>query len=103
VLTKDLYFLDLDGDAMRRVGLREKYVLGAWGGTLESYARERPVAGGESGGAAAPKPAAPEPPPVAVAPAPEPSPPRPAAPEAGTPSTKPKPAEPAPEEPQSDF
>lgn len=104
VFTKDLYFLDLDGDAMRRVGLREKYVLGTWGGTLESYARDRPVAGGESGGAAAPKPAAAEPPPIVIDAAPAAPPPRPdaaAGPEKGK---KPKPTGPAPEEePPSDF
>ena len=38
----DLYFLDLDDDGARRVGLREKYVLGDWSGTLQTHARERP-------------------------------------------------------------
>lgn len=40
--TKDLYFLDLDGDNIRRVGLRDKYIVGVWSGALDAHARERP-------------------------------------------------------------
>jgi hypothetical protein len=40
--TKDLYFLDLDGDNIRRVGLRDKYIMGVWSGALDAHARERP-------------------------------------------------------------
>lgn len=39
--TKDLYYLDLDSDRRRRVGLLEKYVVGRWDLQLVSGDRER--------------------------------------------------------------
>jgi hypothetical protein len=40
--TEDLYFLDLDGDRLRRAGLLDKYAVGVWSGMLDAHARERP-------------------------------------------------------------
>lgn len=52
--TEDLYFLDLDGDGVRRVGLRDKYVVGVWSGALDAHARERPKPAGVSPDSPAP-------------------------------------------------
>ena len=49
----DLYYLDLDGDTARRIGMLEKYVTANWGTNPTVQNRERPGA----------KPAAPPPPP----------------------------------------
>lgn len=40
--TKDLYYNDLDGDGVRRIGLIEKYVAACWDSTLNSNERDRP-------------------------------------------------------------
>ena len=40
--TQDMYFLDLDSDGSRRVGLRDKYVISVWSGALDAHSRERP-------------------------------------------------------------
>jgi hypothetical protein len=40
--SKDLYFADLDGDGMRRIGLYEKFAAGRWDLYLISSTRERP-------------------------------------------------------------
>lgn len=40
--TKDLYYLDLDEDGSRRVGLVEKYVIGRWDSYLASNSRPLP-------------------------------------------------------------
>jgi colicin import membrane protein len=42
IFTKDLYFLDVDGDGMRRIGLIDKYVAGCWDASLRSDDRPRP-------------------------------------------------------------
>jgi hypothetical protein len=51
--SRDLYYLDLDGDSMRKVGMLEKYVTTNWGINQTVQNRERPGA----------TPAAPPPPP----------------------------------------
>lgn len=40
----DLYYLDVDGDTMRRVGMLEKYVTATWGTNPTVLNRERPGA-----------------------------------------------------------
>lgn len=40
--TKDLYYLDVDGDRQRRVGLLEKYAVGRWDLAVSVGSRERP-------------------------------------------------------------
>lgn len=115
--TKDLYYLDLDSDRRRRVGLLEKYVVGRWDLQLATGDRERveksqlaakpPVKG-------PPKPAAVQPPPppppqqtetAQVPPLPVPAlPTLPALPGAAAPGTAPeKPAKPAAAPPVDDF
>jgi len=42
LFTKDLYFLDVDADGMRRIGLVDKYVAGRWDAALVSEDRPRP-------------------------------------------------------------
>jgi len=41
--TKDLYYLDIDGDTARRVGMVEKYVVGCWSGEVVIKDRQRPT------------------------------------------------------------
>jgi len=41
--SKDLYFTDVDGDGMRRIGLIDKYVVGRWDAGLVSSNRPRPA------------------------------------------------------------
>ncbi len=60
--TNDLYYTDLDRDGMRRVGMYEKYVVGAWTSTLTRGDRKRPPE--KKPQPAPPKPPTP-PPPVA--------------------------------------
>ena len=43
--TKDLYYEDVDGNRMRRVGLIEKYTVGRWDGQILVANRDRPVKG----------------------------------------------------------
>lgn len=40
--TADLYYLDLDGDRSRRIGLIAKYVAGCWDYELQANSRDRP-------------------------------------------------------------
>lgn len=57
--TKDLYFEDVDGDGLRRIGLIDKYVAGRWDARLISEDRPRPEAVKPAPAASPPKPAAP--------------------------------------------
>jgi hypothetical protein len=41
--TKDLYYTDVDGDGVRRVGLIDKYAAGCWDSNLNRDDRPRPV------------------------------------------------------------
>jgi hypothetical protein len=68
--TEDLYFLDLDADQVRRVGLRDKYVVGVWSGALDAHARPRPKPAGASQDSPAPAPPADPADSEAVSPAP---------------------------------
>jgi hypothetical protein len=43
VYTKDLYYLDVDGDRRRRIGMAEKYTVARWDSSLTSNERERPT------------------------------------------------------------
>ena len=45
--TKDLYYLDIDGDRQRRVGLLEKYVVNRWDLAVVAGGRDRPKTGGK--------------------------------------------------------
>jgi len=79
----DLYYLDLDGDSARRVGLLEKYVTAQWGVNPSVMNRQRPGS----------QPAAPPPPEEGEASAPPATPPPP------QPAAVPKPDEPDDEPP----
>lgn len=72
--TKDLYYEDVDGNRLRRVGLIEKYTVGRWDSQVLVANRDRPVKGPPKTAAkpASPPPSPPpgqpgEPPPPAVA------------------------------------
>lgn len=39
--SKDLYYVDVDGDGQRRIGLVDKYVVGRWDSELRSQGRKR--------------------------------------------------------------
>lgn len=44
IYTKDLYYLDLDGDGVRRIGLLEKYTVGSWDWVIaKRRSRDEPV------------------------------------------------------------
>ena len=62
--TKDLYYEDVDGNRMRRVGLIEKYTVGRWDSQVLVANRDRPVKG-PAKTAAKPAPPPPPPPPPA--------------------------------------
>ena len=55
--TKDLYYVDLDSDRLRRVGLLEKYTVGCWDGSVMVGNRERPQKGPPKAKPATPPPA----------------------------------------------
>ena len=55
--TKDLYYVDLDSDRLRRVGLLEKYTVGRWDGLVMVGNRERPQKGPPKAKPATPPPA----------------------------------------------
>jgi len=92
IFTKDLYFTDVDGDGVRRVGLVDKYVAGRWDALVRSDDRKRPELEKPPKPAAKPAPK-PSPKKPAVVPPPKPPDPRPAEPK--TPDVKPDAATPA--------
>jgi hypothetical protein len=89
--TKVLYFVDLDGNGARRIGLVDKYVVGLWDGSLRSDKVEEQ----------APKkpPATPKPKPDPVEPKPKPEQPKPK-PNPDDPRPKPADPQPKPDDPQ---
>jgi len=110
VFTKDLYFVDLDGDGIRWVGLVDKYVAGRWDGGLISNDRPRPEpktppVTSPQQPADSPKKKPSEPAPAAPSEPKRPEPPRPDATRPDTPPTEsPKPEKPVSEKkPEDDF
>jgi len=74
--TKDLYYTDVDGDGVRRVGLIDKYAAGCWDSNLNRDDRPRPVEKKPEPpkpAAAKPEPAKPEAPAETVPQKPEPT------------------------------
>jgi hypothetical protein len=93
--SKDLYFKDVDGDGMRRIGLVDKYIVGRWDAELISDDRPRPDL-------KKPEPKKPEPQPKPAAPQTAPKPvPKPATPRASPPEAAKRP-ESAPTTPPTD-